>query len=48
VQRYRLRQLVESEKGNKRVQYFNEFIKKFPDCDPNPETIFKSIEEGKI
>ena len=45
LQRYKLRQLIESEKARKRVQHFNEFIKKFPECDAKPEAVYKQIVE---
>ena len=45
-QRYRLRSLLENEKAQTQVQYFSEFIKKFPDCDPNLEETYKAISEG--
>ena len=45
VQRYKLRQLIESEKARKRVQHFNEFIKKFPQCDADPEAVYEQIAE---
>ena len=43
LQRYKLRQLIESEKARKRVQHFSEFIKKFPECNPNPESVYEQI-----
>lgn len=47
LQRYKLKQLIQSEKARKRVQYFNEFIKKFPECDVDSEGAYKEI-IGKI
>lgn len=41
LQRYRLRQLVESEKARNRVKNFREFIKQFPECDPDPEAVYE-------
>jgi len=43
VQRFKLRQLIESDKARKRVQHFNEFMKKFPECDPDPEAVYEEI-----
>lgn len=45
LQRYKLRELTESAKARKRVQHFNEFIKKFADCDVDPEAIYEQIVE---
>jgi hypothetical protein len=45
LQRYKLRQLVESERVRKRVQHFNEFIKKFPECDADQEAIYEQVVE---
>jgi len=45
LQRYKLRQLIKSEKARKRVQYFSEFIKKFPECDADPESVYEQIAE---
>ena len=43
TQRFRLKEVVRSAKARKRVQYFSEFIKKFPECDADPETVFEEI-----
>jgi hypothetical protein len=45
LQRYKLRQVVESEKVKNRVKYFNKFIEKFPECDVNIEEIAKEVGE---
>ena len=45
LQRYKLRQLIKSDKARKRVKYFSEFIKKFPECDPDPEAVYEQITE---
>ena len=45
LQRYKLRKLIESEKVQKRVQHFNEFIKKFPECDADPEAVYEQVVE---
>jgi len=45
LQRYKLRQLIKSEKARKRVQHFNEFIKKFPECNVDPEAVYEQIAE---
>jgi hypothetical protein len=42
-QRYKLRELIKTEQGQKRVQQFSEFIKKFSECDPEPEAIYRDI-----
>ena len=47
VQRFKLRKLVESEIVQNRVQYFSEFIKKFPECDGDSKIIFEQM-IGKI
>ena len=43
LQRFKLRKLIESEKVRKRVQHFNEFIKKFPECDADPEAVYEQV-----
>lgn len=43
LQRFKLRKLVESERAQKSVQYFNEFIKKFPECDSDPEAVYEQL-----
>lgn len=43
VQRYKLRQLIESTKAGKRVQHFSEFIKKFPECNPDPKVVYDEV-----
>jgi hypothetical protein len=48
VQRYRLQKITGTRKGDKQVQYFNEFIKKFTACDPDQEAIYENIKQGKI
>ena len=45
LQRFKLRKLVESERVRKRVQHFNEFIKQFPECDPDPEAVYEQVVE---
>jgi len=45
VQRYKLKQLIKDPKVRKRVQYFSEFIKKFPECDADPEAVYEQIPE---
>ena len=45
IQRFRLKEVIRSAKARKRVQHFSEFIKKFPECDADPETIFQEIME---
>ena len=48
LQRFKLRKLIESEKARKRVQHFSEFIKKFPECDADPEAVYEEIVEKII
>jgi len=43
VERYKLKEVIKSVNSRKRVQHFSEFIKKFPECDPNPEAIYREI-----
>lgn len=45
TQRFRLKEVVRSAKARKSVQYFSEFIKKFPECDADPEAVFQEIME---
>jgi hypothetical protein len=45
TQRFRLKKVTRSGKALKRVQHFSEFIKKFPECDADPETVFQEIME---
>jgi hypothetical protein len=41
VERYKLNSVIKSEEARKRVQYFSEFIKKFPKCDVDPEAVYE-------
>jgi len=41
LERYKLTSLVESAKARNRVQHFSEFIKKFPECDTDPEAVYE-------
>ena len=43
TQRFELKEVIRSARARKRVQHFSEFIKKFPECDADPETVFKEI-----
>lgn len=43
LQRYKLREMSTSAKARKRVQHFSEFIKKFPECDADPEVVYQKI-----
>ena len=47
LQRFKLRKLIESKIVQNRVQYFNDFIKKFPECDSDSGAVYKQI-VGKI
>jgi hypothetical protein len=41
LERYKLREVIKSAKAKERIQHFQKFIKKFPECDPNPEAIYQ-------
>ena len=41
--RFKLKQLINSEKAKKRVVHLNEFINKSPECDVDPEHLFQEI-----
>lgn len=43
VQRYKLRSIVERVKAEKQIVHFDEFIKKFPECAPDPLIIYQKI-----
>jgi len=43
LERFKLRQLIESEKAKDRVQHFSEFIKNFPECDADPGDVYEEI-----
>jgi hypothetical protein len=46
VERYNLRKLAEAAENQelaKRIQYFRDFIKKFPECDADPESLYEEI-----
>lgn len=45
VQRFKLKQLIQTEKGRKQVPFFSKFIKNFPDCQPEIDQIYKTIME---
>ena len=45
LQRFKLKKIIESEKVQKCVQHFNVFIKKFRECDPDPETVYEQVVE---
>lgn len=45
VQRFKLRKVIESKRVQNRVKNFNEFIKKFPECDADPEAVYEQIVE---
>ena len=40
-----VKEVICSDKARKRVQHFSEFIKKFPECDADPEIVFQEIME---
>lgn len=43
VERYKLKEVIKSAKVRKRVQHFSEFIKKFPECDVDPEAVYQEV-----
>ena len=43
VERYKLKEIIRSAKARKRVQHFSEFIKKFPECNADPEAVYQEI-----
>ena len=43
TQRFRLKKIIRSVKARKQVQHFSEFIKKFPECDADPENVYQEI-----
>jgi len=45
TQRYKLTELIRSEKARKRVQHFSKFIKKFSECDADPKAVYEQIVE---
>lgn len=45
LQCYKLNKLTKSTKTRKRVQYFSEFRKKFPECEANSEAVYEHITE---
>jgi hypothetical protein len=47
VQRFSLRSSLESDKARNQVKYFRDFIKKVPECDVDPDTVYEAV-VGKI
>ena len=45
LQRYKLKQLIKSRQTKKRVEQFNEFIKRFPECSVDPKVVYEEIVE---
>ena len=45
LERFKLRQLIESEKAKDRVQHFSKFIKNFPECNADPEAVYEQVVE---
>lgn len=43
LERFKLRQVIKSAKAKGRVQEFSTFIKQFPECNPEPETVYNEI-----
>lgn len=48
LQRYKLRELIRTEKTRRRVQQFSEFIKQFPECAPDPETVYQEVMKSEM
>ena len=47
LERFKLKEVIKSAKARKRVQHFSDFIKKFPECNSDPEAVYEEI-VGKI
>jgi hypothetical protein len=43
VERFKLKEVIRSEKAKKRIQNFSQFIKKFPECDVDPNVVYPEI-----
>jgi hypothetical protein len=43
LQRYKLTEVIKSQHAKNRVQYFNEFIRKLPECDVDPKEVLHEI-----
>lgn len=43
VERFKLRSLIKTKKTKQQVQHFSEFIKNFPECDPDPGYVSEEI-----
>jgi hypothetical protein len=43
IQRYKLKEVIRNKKTRKSVQHFSEFIKKFPECDPDLKVVNEQI-----
>ena len=43
VERFKLKEVIRSEKAKKRIQNFSQFIKKFPECDVDPNVVCPEI-----
>ena len=43
VERYKLKEIIKSDKARQRVQHYGKFIKKFSECEPEPEKIYEQI-----
>jgi len=43
LERYKLTEVIKSAKARQRVQHFSKFIKKFSECDANPEALYQEV-----
>ena len=43
LERYKLKKIIRSAKAQRRIQYFREFIKRFPECDVDSETVYREF-----
>jgi hypothetical protein len=43
LQRYKLKEVIKTAKAQKRIQHFSEFIKKFPECEADPEAVYEEV-----
>ena len=45
TQRFKLKEVIPSDRARKQIQHFSEFLKKFSECDADSETVFHEIME---
>ena len=46
IQRFKLKSTIKSKKIKRRIQHFSEFIKQFPECNDDTETLYEKALEG--